>query len=192
MDEKIIFRAGEHTGKEFTIDANELALGRDLDCDVVFEDVQISRRHARIYRQADAFFIEDLKSTNGTLLNGKALKKPQKMKSGDILTFGEHNIAEIYIPYTPGLSVQDDEIIPVGKGVEVELDEEMMPEQPAGALPASVKLLDKYPVWAVVLMLGIGFLILFCLIPFVIIEVSDQWCNLFSGFFNAISPGVCP
>ncbi len=58
--------------------------------------------------------------------------------------------------------------------------------KPAGGFFASL------PTWAVVLFIAVGFFILFCLIPFVIIEVTDQWCNLFSGFFNAISPGVCP
>ena len=41
-------------------------------------------------------------------------------------------------------------------------------------------------------MIALGFIIIFCVIPFVVIEVSNQWCNIFANFFNAIKPGVCP
>jgi hypothetical protein len=61
----------------------------------------------------------------------------------------------------------------------------------AGNKPVS-KFFSTLPTWALVLFIAIGFIILFCLIPFVVIEVTNQWCNLFSGFFNAISPGICP
>jgi len=47
------------------------------------------------------------------------------------------------------------------------------------------------PPWIIVSLIALIFLVLFCVIPIIIIEVSNQWCNLFSGFFNAITPGIC-
>jgi hypothetical protein len=51
--------------------------------------------------------------------------------------------------------------------------------------------IKSFPPWVVVTIIAFIFLILLCLIPLLIIEVSNQWCNLFSGFFNAITPGIC-
>jgi hypothetical protein len=51
--------------------------------------------------------------------------------------------------------------------------------------------IKSLPPWIVVTLIALIFLILLCLIPLLVIEVSDQWCNLFSGFFNAITPGIC-
>ena len=48
------------------------------------------------------------------------------------------------------------------------------------------------PSWIVVTLIALIFIVIFCVIPLIIIEVSNQWCNLFSGFFNAITPGICP
>jgi hypothetical protein len=51
--------------------------------------------------------------------------------------------------------------------------------------------IKKFPPWVVVTLIALIFLVLFCIIPLIIIELSNQWCNLFSGFFNAITPGIC-
>jgi len=52
----------------------------------------------------------------------------------------------------------------------------------------NIKLLPR---WQIVLIIALFFLIIFCLIPILIIESTNQWCHLFSGFFNTISPGIC-
>ncbi len=46
--------------------------------------------------------------------------------------------------------------------------------------------------WVVILLAALAFIVIFCILPLIVIEVSDQWCNLFAKFFNSISPGVCP
>jgi hypothetical protein len=51
--------------------------------------------------------------------------------------------------------------------------------------------MKNLPSWIVVTLIALIFLVLFCVIPLIIIEVSNQWCALFSGFFNAITPGIC-
>lgn len=50
----------------------------------------------------------------------------------------------------------------------------------------------QLPAWLVVSIIAIFFLILFCIVPFLFIDIFNQWCNLFPGFFNAMSPGICP
>jgi len=46
--------------------------------------------------------------------------------------------------------------------------------------------------WVVILLAALAFIVIFCVLPLIVIEVTDQWCNLFAGIFNSISPGVCP
>ncbi len=50
----------------------------------------VSRRHAQIIRQKEEVFVEDLKSSNGTILNGKNLEPGRRypLKNGDELRFG--------------------------------------------------------------------------------------------------------
>jgi len=50
----------------------------------------------------------------------------------------------------------------------------------------------KKPTWFNVLLAALTFIVVFCVMPLIIIDLTDQWCNLFNGFFNSISPGVCP
>ncbi len=50
----------------------------------------------------------------------------------------------------------------------------------------------QLPAWLIVSIIAIFFLLLFCIIPFLFIDIFNQWCNLFPGFFNAMSPGICP
>jgi len=44
----------------------------------------------------------------------------------------------------------------------------------------------------VILLAALAFIVIFCVIPLTIIDLTDQWCNLFHRYFNSISPGVCP
>jgi pSer/pThr/pTyr-binding forkhead associated (FHA) protein len=208
MDEKLIFQTESQPVKEVQLTGDEITIGRDPENSVVLDDVKISRYHLRIFRDKQNWMVEDLKSTNGTTLNGKALKKAQKLKHGDLVTMGEE------IPFKVVLEVEkpaeksaESEVAQAEphKKVKIKKDKpkpvktDPMTDNPIGeegVNPAgeadTVKFLDKYPKWAVVLMIAIAFIIVFCVIPIVVIEVSDQWCNLFSGFFNSVSPGVCP
>ena len=43
-----------------------------------------------------------------------------------------------------------------------------------------------------ILLAALVFIVVCCVIPLVVIEVTNQWCDLFAGFFNSMSPGVCP
>jgi hypothetical protein len=55
-----------------------------------------------------------------------------------------------------------------------------------------LKLFERLPPWLIVTVLSLLFLLLFCGLPLIVIDLTNNWCNLFSGFFNAIRPGICP
>jgi hypothetical protein len=75
--------------EELPFDTAEVRMGRTADNDVVIKDPSSSRSHARIYEEAGGYLVEDLKSANGTKLNGKALKQPMPLKNGDKIMIGD-------------------------------------------------------------------------------------------------------
>lgn len=68
---------------------NEIHFGRDMNNDIVADDIYISGSHFKINKINEEYFIEDLNSTNGTLLNNKHLSKVEKLKNNDIIGLGE-------------------------------------------------------------------------------------------------------
>lgn len=65
----------------------ELVIGRDPRCEVVLGGPHVSRRHARLRFCDGVWAIQDLGSTNGTLLNGAAVARA-RLRPGDLLSIG--------------------------------------------------------------------------------------------------------
>ena len=68
--------------------------GRDKSCAIVLEDAHSSRRHFEITQTPKGFFLTDLGSANGTLLNGVNLQpnQPVRLHSGDVITVSQTQI----------------------------------------------------------------------------------------------------
>jgi hypothetical protein len=66
----------------------ENILGYGEDCDIRIPDESVSTHHARIFMQDGDVWLEDLDSTNGTVLNGTPLTEPAKIRAGDTVEFG--------------------------------------------------------------------------------------------------------
>ncbi|MGH2981043.1 MAG: FHA domain-containing protein [Solirubrobacterales bacterium] len=66
-----------------------LSIGRAGEADVQIDDRYASGLHARIYAQRGHFYVEDLKSTNGTLLNDEALAGEAELMPGDLIRIGD-------------------------------------------------------------------------------------------------------
>lgn len=68
-----------------------VTLGRDLANDITLADSFASSRHARIEQREGRFWLEDLGSTNGTLLNGAPLAPydPAPLDAGDVISIGQ-------------------------------------------------------------------------------------------------------
>ena len=64
-------------------------LGRDPENTIVINDASISGRHARLNRENGVWWLEDLGSKNGTLLNDLQLSKPASVTNGDTITIGD-------------------------------------------------------------------------------------------------------
>lgn len=77
--------SGSSFGKRFDVEKPETVLGRHPDCDVTIEVGAVSRQHARIHRNGETFLLEDLKSRNGTFLNGHPISARTQLQEGDLI-----------------------------------------------------------------------------------------------------------
>jgi FHA domain len=66
-----------------------LSIGRSKDADVQIDDRYASGIHARVFARRDRYFVEDMGSTNGTLLNGATLKGEAELIDGDTVQIGD-------------------------------------------------------------------------------------------------------
>jgi hypothetical protein len=62
----------------------EMTIGRAEQSDIALSDPGVSRNHARVVREGDDFIVEDLRSTNGTEVNGQPIRR-RRLASGDML-----------------------------------------------------------------------------------------------------------
>ena len=65
-----------------------VVLGRDPTVELTLQDEGISRRHCRVVFDGDHYVVEDLNSTNGTLLNGVLLSRAEQLQPGDRIHLG--------------------------------------------------------------------------------------------------------
>ena len=80
---------GFFEGLELPIDRDWFVIGRGRGADAVLADATISRAHAAIgFGHAEGFFLQDLGSTNGTLLNGERQKRGA-LRDGDEIQIGK-------------------------------------------------------------------------------------------------------
>lgn len=97
----LVINRGRSAGKEFPVHEDEAYIGRwdadsgifpDIDLDSDDPEAKVSRRHARITRRGEQYFIEDLGSTNGTFINRGRRLLPgdrQPLNDGDEIIIGK-------------------------------------------------------------------------------------------------------
>ena len=74
---------GLNPGQLFVVEGDSCVLGRHPDCDIVLDVRAVSREHARVVQAEDVFYIEDLKSRNGTFLNDEQISGRRKLREDD-------------------------------------------------------------------------------------------------------------
>jgi serine phosphatase RsbU (regulator of sigma subunit) len=82
----VIHPSGERT--RILIDPVPFRIGRGPENQLILRDNRASRAHARIFKDAGSFAIEDLDSLHGTWVNGVRIEKPISLRSGDAIHFG--------------------------------------------------------------------------------------------------------
>jgi signal transduction histidine kinase len=87
----------------------DVTIGRDEDCALELDDENVSRRHARVWREGNRCFIEDLKSQNGTFVNDQKLEGQRTLADGDVIRMGNQRLryAQDEVPRVPPIIVKD-------------------------------------------------------------------------------------
>ncbi len=87
----LTFETGPFAGRIVALPSQMVTIGRAPDNDVVVGDPATSGHHGRIEVRADSFWISDLGSTNGTLVNGEPVIEKQ-LSDGDMIAIGQNTL----------------------------------------------------------------------------------------------------
>jgi predicted component of type VI protein secretion system len=203
---RLVMRGGPTVGKSFSLDKNEMFIGRDLSNDIVINDGEVSRRHTRLFLQGSNYVVEDLGSTNGTSVNGQRLMGPYILRPGEVVTLGEHvNMVFEAVQSDPDATVAS----PAARGpvfdqpIPQPYQPAPMPPPPPQSQPAYAGQVPmppepetfeapkkKFP-WLIVIIVAILLIICVCVVALFIVDSTNSWCSLFGPILNLFIPGAC-
>jgi hypothetical protein len=86
----LVIVKGPDAVRAFPLAKDSIVLGRRPGLEIVLSATDISREHARIWQRDGSAFIEDLKSRNGTFVNGQRLSQPERLADGDSIQIGPY------------------------------------------------------------------------------------------------------
>ena len=86
---RLVVISGPQAGETFNLGPGELIIGREEGSSIWLWDPKVSHHHAVLRRRGDQMVVEDLHSTNGTLVNGAGISSPTMLLPGDVITVGD-------------------------------------------------------------------------------------------------------
>jgi len=89
MAAKLILSMNGGVLREYALDKERITIGRKPHCDIVIDNLAVSGEHAAIVTILNDSFLEDLDSTNGTLVNGAVIKR-HFLQSNDVIEIGKY------------------------------------------------------------------------------------------------------
>lgn len=113
--------------KTVAVEGDNFIIGRFLECDLQLPFSDISRHHTRLFKAASGeWLVEDMGSTNGTLLNNSPLTHPHVVNQGDVIYLG-HRINLIVVlaadradPQLPEIGTMPEGVTILGKAKELQ------------------------------------------------------------------------
>ena len=88
---KLLIKLHGKGSRHLELTDEPVTIGRKADNALAIEDPAVSGHHARIVKVQAVFFLEDLKSTNGTAINGRPITR-QQLRDADVITIGQHRL----------------------------------------------------------------------------------------------------
>lgn len=184
---QLIMRSGPTPGAAYTLEGDQLTVGRDSTNEIVINDAEVSRRHARLTFQGGKYVLEDLGSTNGTFVNGQRLAGQRVLKPGEVVSFGEQ-IMLVFEATTsdPGATVMSPRAAAVPVASRPTISPQPPPRPPveyAGSVPAgpaSEPIGERKPNM-VAIFVAVGALVLLCMCGafFWWVDATFRWCVFF-------------
>ncbi|CAM3683785.1 MULTISPECIES: FHA domain-containing protein [Corallococcus] len=84
--------AGPSEGEEFPLADTEYTVGRASDNPICLQDTSVSRKHITLRKESAGWFVSDMKSGNGTLVNGEPVTDETLLANGDVITMGDSEV----------------------------------------------------------------------------------------------------
>ncbi|MFN4317815.1 FHA domain-containing protein [Acinetobacter parvus] len=142
---------GEFTGQEINVE-RDMLVGRHQDAEILLQSTDISRKHAALLFRNDHIWVKDLKSTNGTFVNGERVEQEQEIElhDGDMLQFASFMFMilapERYKAHLPEIDVEPVTTVPHDQGMpsiaeraaETGITRDGMPQQVSIPKPAPI------------------------------------------------------
>ena len=88
MSMRVRLQSPETPAADYDLDGPEIVIGRALNASIVIPDSRVSRQHVRIVQRDGGWWVEDLGTRNGTLLNGEKMAGAARLIAGDRLGIG--------------------------------------------------------------------------------------------------------
>lgn len=203
---RLKMRSGPNAGEIYPLEKEEIWIGREPRNDVVIPDPEVSRRHARLVLRGGSYAIEDLGSTNGTLVNGDLIAGLRILRHGDVIELGEHTslVFEVTEPaLDETVAVFRPEAEPVLREEAQPISAESVPtaeEMPGAVFPEenaesqieAPRGKRRIPVWVWTLIILVAVLGLCGLVALFIIDALNLYCVVLPGVTNWFFPGACP
>ena len=141
----------EFTGQEISVE-RDMLVGRHQDAEILLQSTDISRKHAALLFRDDHIWVKDLKSTNGTFVNGERVEHDQEIELhyGDMLQFASFMFMilapERYKAHLPEIDVEPVTTVPHDQGMpsiaeraaETGITRDGMPQQVSIPKPAPI------------------------------------------------------
>ena len=86
---RLVVRRGPQPNQQYPLTRDTITIGRDITNDVVINDPEVSRHHARLIRTPSGYAIEDLRSTNAIFINRQKVTGSYQLNNGDVIGLGE-------------------------------------------------------------------------------------------------------
>lgn len=88
---KLTVMFGADPQSEHSLDKDSMKVGRAMDCDIVVDNLGVSRHHCTIVKEGEGWAVVDGGSNNGTYVGGTKIQK-QVLKHGDRIVLGKHSL----------------------------------------------------------------------------------------------------
>lgn len=186
---QLIMRTGPTPGATFTLEGDQLNIGRDSSNDITINDAEVSRRHARLTFQGGKYVLEDLGSTNGTFVNGQRLAGPRVLKAGEVVSFGEQIVLVFEVTANdPGATMVSPRAAAVPSVSRPVTPPPPPPADYVGNVPASPTPSASTPIPAtgrrmniLPVIIGVAVLFFLCLCGGILwyIDANFLWCTFF-------------
>jgi len=89
---RLVVESGKHIGRSIDLSDSRITIGRTDEAHIVFDDDdRVSRIHAELFLRPSGYMLRDLRSTNGTFVNGEPIEE-ELLSHGDRVTIGSQEL----------------------------------------------------------------------------------------------------